>query len=91
MKARMEENNPKELTHVAKVLGFSYFDMTLISFCLFITPALKVNPLLKFFVPVLIIAVNKYLNRNHPMNIYVAFIKKKKTIKWFGTVKGMKK
>ena len=91
MKGRLRVSNPKELSQTAKVLGLTSSDFMIISIFLLVSPIFKINAFLKFLTPLLLISLNKYLNRNHPGNIYISSLRKQKVLKWAGAVKEINK
>lgn len=91
MKGRLRVSNPKELSQTAKVLGLSSSDFMIISIFLLVSPIFKINAFLKFLIPLILISLNKYLNKNHPGNIFISGFKKRKVLYWADAIKGIKK
>lgn len=91
MKSRIKISNPKELSQTAKVLGLSSSDLLVISVFLLVSPALNIDAYLKLLIPLVLISLNKYLNRKHPGNVYISYLKKRKILTWAWAVKETKK
>ncbi|MFA6184510.1 MAG: hypothetical protein WC682_05460 [Parcubacteria group bacterium] len=91
MKGRLRVSNPKELSQTAKVLGLTSMDFMIISLFLLVSPVFKINAFLKFLIPLMLISLNKYLNRKHPGNIYISLFRKRKVLHWAGVIKEIKK
>ena len=91
MKVRIKVSNPKELSQTAKVLGMSASDFMIVSIFLLVSPILNLNAFLKLLIPLVLIALNKYLNRKHPGNIYISYLKKRKVLRWYSAIKEIKK
>lgn len=91
MKGRIKVLNPKELSQTAKVLGLSSSDLMIVSIFYLVSPILNLNALLKVLTPLVLICANKFLNRKHPGNIYISFLKKKKVLEWAGAIREIKK
>jgi hypothetical protein len=91
MKGRLRVSNPKELSQTAKVLGLTSSDFMIISIFLLVSPIFKINAFLKFLIPLILISLNKYLNRHHPGNIYISRLRKRKVLNWAGAIKEIKK
>jgi hypothetical protein len=91
MKGRLRVSNPKELSQTAKVLGLTSSDFMIISIFLLVSPIFNINAFLKFLIPLVLICLNKYLNRKHPGNVYISNLKKLKVLNWAGAIKEIKK
>jgi hypothetical protein len=91
MKGRLRVSNPKELSQTAKVLGLTSMDFMIISLFLLVSPVFKINAFLKFLIPLMLISLNKFLNRKHPGNIYISLFRKRKVLPWAGVIKEIKK
>ncbi len=91
MKGRLRASNPKELSQTAKVLGLASSDFMIISIFLLVSPIFKINAFLKFLIPLILISLNKYLNKNHPGNILILGLKKRKVLYWADAIKEIKK
>ncbi len=87
MRGRLRGANPKELSHVAKVLGLSVVDLFVLSLSLLFSPLIKIEAIWKLIFPLSLIALNKYLNRKHPGIVYISYIRRKKVFKWAGSIK----
>jgi hypothetical protein len=91
MKRRIQVSNPKELSQTAKVLGLSSSDFMVISIFLLISPLLDINAFFKLLIPLVLISINKFINRKHPGNIYLSYLKKRKVLHWAGLWKELRK
>lgn len=91
MRERLKVKNSKELSQTAKVLGFTTSDFFVGSIYLLFSPMLNINAFVKLLIPLVLISLNKFINRKHPGNIIFALLKRKQVLKWSGAIREIKK
>jgi len=91
MKGRINVSNPKELSKTAKILGMSTWDFVFFFVVMFLTSKIHMESIYKIILTVVLIALNKFINRNHPFAIYPYLIKRKNKLIWAGKLKEFKK